>query len=65
MSRIDAIGRNGNDGRHYLVEKVARKLAGKFADMPLGGKSNGKSRWELHIDQAIEVIDEVEKHYNV
>ena len=59
--RIDQIGANGNDGEHYLVEKVCRIIAGDNASQPLGGYSKGKERWTIHIKQAIEIIEEVQK----
>lgn len=56
MSRLDNIGQNGNDGEYYLVEKVARQLAGDCQDMRQGGRNEGKFYWELFIKQAIAVI---------
>jgi len=43
-SRIDIVGSNGNDGSHYLVEKVAKVLADDPQD------------WELYVDVAIQLI---------
>jgi hypothetical protein len=63
-SRVDIIGQNGGDGSHYLVEKVARVLAGKDADMKMMGKCAGKERWELFIPLAMKVIDAVEEFNN-
>lgn len=59
MKRIDYIGQNGGDGLHYLVERVARAIAGDTADYPMMGENAGKKRWELHIDQALAVIEEI------
>lgn len=60
ISRIDIIGSNGNEGTHYLVELVARAIAGKDANQILMGKNAGKRRYELYIDKAIEVVEIVE-----
>jgi len=57
VSRTDIIGQNGNDGLHYKVEQVARAIAGEGADLPMMGKNKGKVRWELHIDQALRVLE--------
>lgn len=56
-SRIDVIGQNGNTGEHYQVEIVARAIAGDRADEVLMGKRKGITRWQLHIDQALRVLD--------
>lgn len=56
------VGQNGNDGNHYLVELVARRMAGDMADQPLMGKFKGKKGWQLFIDVAIDVIKIVEEH---
>ena len=56
-SRMVPIGQNGNDGEYYLVEKVARQIAGDCQDQKLGGVSEGKCYWELFIQQAIAVIE--------
>jgi len=53
------IGLNGGDGLHYLVERIAKAIAGEHQDYPMMGKNAGKKRWELHIDQALAVIDEI------
>jgi len=58
-SRINMIGLNGGDGLHYLVERIAKAIAGEHQDYPMMGKNAGKKRWELHIDQALAVIDEI------
>jgi len=42
--RIDQISQNGNDGSHYLVEKVAKVLADDPQD------------WELYVHTAIQLI---------
>ena len=55
-SRTDVIGQNGNTGEHYMVEKIARILAGDYADMKLHGKNEGKVKWHLFIPKAIEVL---------
>lgn len=57
MKRIDIISQNGNDGEIYLVEAVARALAGKDAEQQLMGKNSSKKRWELMVPKAIEVIE--------
>lgn len=57
MKRIDIISQNGPDGEIYLVESVARALAGKDADQVLMGKNSGRQRWELLVPKAIEVIE--------
>lgn len=57
MDRIEVICSNGNDGEYYLVEKVARQIAGDCQDQKLGGISEGKCYWELFIKQAIAVIE--------
>lgn len=57
MNRIDIIGANAPDGEYYLVEKVARQIAGDCQDQKLGGISEGKCYWELFIQQAIAVIE--------
>ena len=59
-SRIDIIGSNGGDGSHYLVERVARAIAGPDADQKLSGKRSGTRRWELHIKAAMRVIEVIE-----
>ncbi len=57
VSRIDAIGANGNDGEVYLVEKIARAICGEaYADQVLAGVMEGKRRWETHITQAMRVV---------
>lgn len=56
-SRIDIISQNAADGEYYLVEKVARQLAGDCQDQKLGGKNEGKLYWELFIEQAMSVIE--------
>lgn len=61
FERIDFIGLNGNDGTHYFVERIAREIAGEKADEVLMGSRVGKKRWELHIDQALRVLDLLEK----
>jgi len=61
MSRIDIIGQNGNEGDHYLVETVARMLAGDSQDKVLMGVHRGKTNWELFIPKAIEVIDVIKQ----
>lgn len=53
--RIDIVGQNGNDGEHYLIEKIARAIAGDKADYPMMGENAGKKRWELHLEQALRV----------
>ena len=58
-SRINMIGLNGGDGLHYLVERIAKAIAGEHQDYPMMGKNAGKKRWELHIDQALAVLDEI------
>ena len=60
-SRINMIGLNGNEGTHYLVERIARAITGELQDYPMMGKNAGKKRWELHIDQALRVLDLLEK----
>jgi len=55
--RIEVICSNGPDGEIYLVEKVARQLAGDCQDMKQGGKNEGKLYWELFIQQAMAVIE--------
>lgn len=60
QERINYIGLNGNDGLHYLVERVAKTIAGERADEVLMGSRVGKQRWELHIDQALRVLDLLE-----
>lgn len=55
-SRIDIISQNGADGEIYLVESVAKALAGRDADQVLMGKNSGKKRWELFVPKAMEVI---------
>lgn len=57
MNRIDIIGSNAPDGEYYLVEKVARQIAGDCQDQKLGGQAEGKVYWELFIKQAIAVIE--------
>ena len=61
MSRIDEIGQNGNTGEHYIVEGVARIIAGDQADRVLGSKNRGKKGWELHVQQAIKILEYLEK----
>ena len=66
-SRIDVIGSNAPDGEYYLVEKVARQIAGDCQDQKLGGKNEGKMYWELFIGQAmavIEIVREFDKGVN-
>lgn len=60
MRRIDEIGQNGNDGRIYLVEKVARIIAGEHADMKLMGTNSGKVRWQLSVPIAIKILEALE-----
>jgi len=55
MPRIDIIGQNGGDGEHYLIEKIARAIAGEHQDYPMMGKNAGKKRWELYLKQALRV----------
>lgn len=57
MSRIDEIGQNGNDGLHYKVEAVAKKLAGKDWDMMLSGKKGVRRKWVDYIPLAMEVVE--------
>ena len=57
MNRIDPIGQNGPDGEIYLVEKVARAIAGANADQILLPKEGPQKCWELHIKQAMKCID--------
>ena len=52
--RIDNIGQNGNDGEVYLVERLAKAIAGIDANQVLKG---GKKRWELFIPNAMRVLD--------
>jgi hypothetical protein len=59
-SRIDIIGSNGPDGRVYLVEKIARIMAGEHADMQLMGKNAGKVRWQVYVPTAIKILEEIE-----
>ena len=59
-SRIDIIAHNGNEGTHYLVEKIARAICGDDADQILMGKKSGKKRWELYIKPAIRVLEVIE-----
>ena len=56
-SRIDIIGQNGGEGEHYLVELVAKAIAGEHAERVLMGKQVGKRQWQLHIAQAIRAIE--------
>jgi len=58
-SRIDIIGTNGGDGSHYLVEKMARKLAGTHPDLVHSGKGGVRRRWEDFVPLAIELIEVV------
>lgn len=60
--RAEVIGQNGNTGEHYLVEAVAKLLAGDNPELPLGGRNKGKMRWMLYIDTAMKVIEEVRRH---
>ena len=55
MSRRDIVGQNGNDGQVYIVEKIARAIAGDEADQPLGGRLVGNDRWTLSIGAATRV----------
>ena len=64
VSRIDVIGQNGGDGEHYLVERVARAIAGEHADKTLRGRGAGSQQWQLHIKQAMTVIDVVRENDN-
>lgn len=55
---------NGNDGRVYLIEQIARCMAGDFADQKLMGKNAGKKRWQIHVPTAIKILDIVEEFQN-
>jgi len=57
-SRVDIVGSNGNDGSHYLVEKVARAIAGDRAEQKLG---DGKLGWELFIPNAMRVLEALDE----
>ncbi len=62
QKRIDIIGSNGNDGEIYLVEKIARAICGEaYADQSMGPKSTVKYRWEIHIAQAMRVLEVIEE----
>jgi len=54
------IGLNGNDGLHYMVERVAKAIAGPGSEEHMMGRNKGRMRWELHIEQAYRVIKELE-----
>lgn len=58
-SRIDVIGQNGPDGESYLVEQVARLIAGDHADRTEFPKTGKQLGWEAHIKQAMAVIEAV------
>ena len=60
-SRVDIIGQNGNTGKHYLIEEVAKAICGWGSEMPLHGKRKGQKRWELHKDQAKRVLIKLEQ----
>ena len=45
---------------HYLVEKVARIIAGPDADQKLSGKRAGMKRWQLHVPTAIMIVREMQ-----
>lgn len=64
LARIDIIASNGNDGKVYLVEKMAKRLAGKDFDMMLSGKKGVRRRWEDFVPLAIELLDIVEEFQN-
>lgn len=59
-SRIDIIGLNGNDGSHYIVEKIAKIIAGDKSDEVMGGVNKGKKRWELYLNKAHDILDLLE-----
>jgi len=60
-SRIDIVGSNGNEGSHYLVEKVARAICGEaYANQVMAGDMAGRKRWEVHIAAALRVIEVME-----
>jgi len=61
IPRIDLISQNGATGEHYMVEKIARIMAGKDADMKLDGKNIGKLRWELYVPVAIKVMEALDE----
>lgn len=59
-NRMEIIMRNGNTGEHYIVEKIAKRLAGKDFDMMLSGKKGVRRRWVDFIPLAMEIIEIVE-----
>lgn len=63
-TRVDIIGQNGNNGEHYLVEKMAKRLAGKDFDMMLSGKKGVRRKWEDFVPLAIELLDIAEEFQN-
>jgi len=61
VSRIDIIGQNGGEGEHYLIEQIARAIAGEHADKALRGRYAGQKQWQLHIKQAMAIMEIIEE----
>jgi len=60
--RQDIIARNGNDGEHYIVIEVAKIMAGSGWENPLHGKNKGRKRYELYINQAMNILDYIDEN---
>ena len=54
MNRMDIVGQNGNDGRVYLIEDIAKIIYSS-------NKVNPRYQWEDFLNVAIEILNRVEK----